>query len=174
MIDDRLRGIRENIRYLKSNKILLVYSVILTPLISISVLLLSNPFFSYQSILFDITSIFYVISENYWLLEHTAGAMILPIGILYSYLIAILFILTFKQITLNKNINSAKNVFGIIPAFFVGCAGCSAGILGFFTTTGLAILPFSSFAITYVVIFLGFIISIYSLNRIGNPEVCNF
>lgn len=174
MLEDRFVGIKDNMRYLKSNKRLLIYSVILTPVISISVLLLSNPFFSYQSLLFDITSIFYVISENYWLLEHTAGYMILPIGILYSYLIAILFILTFKQITLNNNINSAKNVFGIIPAFFVGCAGCSAGILGLFTTTGLATLPFSSFTITYVVIFLGFIISIYSLNRIGNPEVCKF
>ena len=172
MIRNYLTGIKESIDYLKYNKILLVYSIILTPIISIGILLLSNPFFSFQALQFDITSIFYVISENYWLLEHTAGVIIVPIGLIYTLIISILSILTYKQLKLNKNIDSTKNVLGVIPAFFVGCAGCSAGILGLFTTTGLAVLPFSSFTITYTVIIIGFAISLYSLNKIGNPEIC--
>lgn len=172
MIRNNLTGIKESIDYLKSNKILLAYSIILTPIISIVILLLSNPFFSFQALMFDITSIFYVISENYWLLEHTAGLIIVPIGLIYTLTISILSILTYKQLKLNKSIHSTKNVIGVIPAFFVGCAGCSAGILGLFTTTGLAVLPFSSFTITYTVIIIGFVISLYSLNKIGNPEIC--
>jgi hypothetical protein len=143
-----------------------------TPVLSVVVLLLSNPFFSFQALRYDIGSLFYVLSESYWLLEETAGILIRPVGVVYMFSVSLLFVLLARQVQVGEG-SSFKGVLSFIPSFFVGCAGCSAGILGFVTATGLSILPVSSFVITYSLIAIGFIVSVYSLVQIGDPTVCS-
>lgn len=163
---------RELVLYLRRNPVDLVYTLFVMPVLSVFVLLLSNPFFSYQALRYDIGSLFYVLSESYWLLEETAGIWIRPIGIVYMFSVSLVFVLVVRQVQLGGG-SSFEGVLGFIPSLFVGCAGCSAGILGFVTATGLSVLPFSSFVITYSLIVIGFGVSVYSLVQIGDPTLCS-
>lgn len=158
--------------YLRRNPVDLVYALFVMPVLSMVVLLFSNPFFSFQALRYDIGSLFYVLSESYWLLEETAGIWIRPVGVLYMFTVSLLFVLLVRQVQFGGE-SSFGGVLGFIPSFFVGCAGCSAGILGFVTATGLSVLPFSSFVITYSLISIGFGVSLYSLEKIGDPTVCS-
>ncbi|MFB6242284.1 MAG: hypothetical protein ABEJ36_05810 [Candidatus Nanosalina sp.] len=142
------------------------FSVVLTGLFVLS----SFPGYSIQMIGADINYLnnaLNALTLNYY---HSSGAIGLASVMAYSMIISISFVNLISSIQLFDLRQFFKGAGSASPGVLIGgCAGCGAGLLGFFGFGGaLALLPFGGNGLRL----LGIGLLIFFLSESGNPEKC--
>lgn len=105
-----------------------------------------------------------------WNVFNTAGYIGIFLSVVYSLFSGVLVVNLYRSLRIN-GISHVKKSGGMFPAFLAGgCAGCGAGILGFFGLLGIAsALPFQGNGLK-----AGSIILIaMSISALGNPKTCS-
>ena len=105
-----------------------------------------------------------------WNVFHTAGYAGIFLSAVYSVFSGVLVVNLYRSLKIN-GISNIRKSGGMFPAFLAGgCAGCGAGILGFFGLLGIAsALPFQGNGLKAASILL---IAV-SISAIGNPKTCS-
>ncbi|WEL23089.1 hypothetical protein [Candidatus Nanohalovita haloferacivicina] len=105
-----------------------------------------------------------------WNVFNTAGYAGIFLSVVYSVFSGVLLVNLYQSLKIN-GISNIKKSGGMFPAFLAGgCAGCGAGILGFFGLLGIAsALPFQGNGLKVGSIALMAV----AISSIGNPEKCS-
>ncbi|QKQ98374.1 hypothetical protein GKQ38_02495 [Candidatus Nanohaloarchaea archaeon] len=104
-----------------------------------------------------------------WNVFNTAGYTGIFLSVVYSVFSGVLVVNLYRSLKINGVSNIRKGG-GMFPAFLAGgCAGCGAGILGFFGLLGIAsALPFQGNGLKAASILL----ITFSIAKVGNPRIC--